>query len=77
MSDYLKGSIVKFKLSPRSHIAFLVASSNMFCIMLYLFIAVLFAGNKTYYYYYFFEKDSENKLESIDDDKYQVKYWCV
>ena len=33
--------------SPMSHIASLVASSNMFCIMLHLFFAVLFAGNKS------------------------------
>ena len=40
MIDYLKGSIVKFKLN--------------------------------------FEKALENKCESVyDDDKYQVKHWCV
>ena len=54
MSDYLKGSIVKSKLSPMNHIASLVAPRNMFCIVLYLFIAVLFAGNKKYYYYYYY-----------------------
>ena len=33
--------------SPMSLIASLVASSNLFCIILYLSIAVLFAGNKS------------------------------
>ena len=33
--------------SPMSLIASLVASSNLFCILLYLSIAVLFAGNKS------------------------------
>ena len=33
--------------SPMRHFVSLVSSSNIFCIMLYLFIAVLFAGNKT------------------------------
>ena len=32
--------------SPKRHIAYLVASSNIFYIMLYLFIDVLFDGNK-------------------------------
>ena len=62
--DYLKGSIVKFKLSPMSHVAFLVTSSNMFCIMFYLFIAVLFAGNKKYYYY--FRLCTSNSFENGD-----------
>ena len=33
--------------SPMSLIASLVASSNLFCIILYLSIVVLFAGNKS------------------------------
>ena len=33
--------------SPMSLIASLVASSNLFCIILYLSIAVLFGGNKS------------------------------